>query len=217
MEAFISLDQMNKIINSRLKNYDNLRPPFIKSRTVCGGFDIGKKTHPSHFAIFVESRRKYKVVRINRETGEVKESMEKRLIQVHSKFMDGWDYIDQIEYIKNSISAFKIDKMYYDNTRSEFESTDEAGNLPSEMEGVSFTVKEKFSMATEMDIAISQRTISLINDDRQKRQMLSVDCDLKAQETAEGHGDAFFSVALAIKAWREATSILVWSPTDNKG
>lgn len=214
-DAFISLDQMNALICSRLKNYPLTKPPIIRSRTVVGGFDIGKKTHPSHFAIFVQSRRKYLTRRIDKQTNKVVEKMEHRLIQVHSKFMDGWDYIDQIEYIKNAISIFKIDKLFYDNTRSEFESTDEAGNLPGEMEGVSFTVKEKFSMATEMDIAFTQKIILLLNDDRQKRQMLSVDCDLKAQETEEGHGDAFFSVGLAIKAWRDASSILVWSPGQN--
>lgn len=209
-DAFVSLEQINKIISSRLKNYDFIRPPVLKRRNVMGGFDIGKKTHPSHFAIFVESRRKYKVIRIDKQTGEAKESMEKRLFQIHSKFLDGWDYIDQIDYIKNAIYAFKIDKMYYDNTRSEFESTDEAGNLPGEMEGVTFTVKEKNSMAAEMDIAFTQKIVLLLNDDRQKRQILSVDCDLKAPETEEGHGDAFFSVAMAIKAWRESNSILVW-------
>lgn len=211
-DAFVSLEQLNQAIKSRLKNYDVARPPLLKKRTVVGGFDIGKKTHPSHFGIFVESRRKYKVVRIDKVTGRTTESMERKMIQVHSKFLDGWDYIDQIEYIKNAISAFQIDKMFYDNTRSEFESFAEAGKLPGAMEPLVFTAKEKFAMASEMDIVITQGLIYLINDERQKRQMLSVDCDLKAQETEEGHGDAFFSNALAVKARREASAVLVWSP-----
>ena len=209
MDAYISLDQINDSIKSRLKNYSFARPAYLKGRTVVGGFDIGKKTHPSHFSIFALSRKQFKCVRINKATGETTETMEYRAYQIHSKFMDGWDYIDQIDYIKSAISVFHVDKLFYDNTRSEFESAAEAGSLPAEMEPVSFTVKEKFSMATELDIAMSHGLVWLINDDRQKRQMLSVDCDLKAAETEEGHGDAFFSNGLAIKARVEASAILI--------
>lgn len=213
-DAFIDSDQFNKVISSRLKNYMVGKPPLLKKRNVVGGYDIGKKSHPSHFSVYVESRRKYKVVRINKETGKTTESKEKRLFQIHSKFLDRVDYIEQIDYIKSAISVFKIDKLFYDNTRSEFESADEAGNLPSEMEPLVFTRKEKFSLAAELDICITQGTIFLINDERQKRQMLSVDSDLNAPSTNEGHGDSFFSNAMAVKASREANAILVWSPGD---
>ena len=215
-DAFVSSEQYNKVVSSRLKNYDIARGPVLKRRNVVGGFDIGKKSHPSHFAIFVESRRKYKVVRINAKDGKKIETMEKRLFQIHSRFLDGWDYIDQVDYIKNAISVFKIGKIIYDNTRAEFESIDEAGNLPSEMKAVTFTSKEKFALAGEMDVALTQVGVKLINDDRQRRQIMSVDNDLKAPETDEGHGDAFWSIAMAIKAHRESNEILVWSPGDRR-
>jgi hypothetical protein len=58
-------------------------------------------------------------------------------------------------------------------------------------------------MATELDKAITNKQIELLDDDRQRRQILTVDCDLQAPETSEGHGDAFFSLCLAILAWTE--------------
>ena len=204
-EAFISLDQYNAMVNSRLKNHDIIRKFKMKeNRTVLGGFDIGKKTHPSHLAVFAVVR----ALVADKIDGVIVLSWKDVLVQIHSKFMDGWDYIDQIDYLKKAINHFKIDKLFYDNTRAEFESHAEAGSLPAEMEGISFTVKEKNTLATEMDIAITQHLLQLVVDDRQKKQILSVDCDLNAPQTKEGHGDAFMSVALAVKAWREASAIL---------
>jgi len=85
----------------------------------------------------------------------------------------------------------------------------EQGDLPAEMEGVAFTAKTKFALATELDKAVTNEIVELLPDERQKRQILSVDCDLQAPETNEGHGDAFFSLCLAIKAWADASGILV--------
>jgi hypothetical protein len=189
-EGFISLNEINTIINLRLRNYDVLRPPKLRKRTVVAGFDIGKKTHPSHLCVLGESHR--------------------CLVQLHSKFLDGWNYQDQIAYLRQAIDVFKIDRLLYDDTRAEFEASNEAGELPAEMAGMCFTAKSKFSMATELDKIITNKAIMLLGDDRQKRQILTVDSDLKAPETDEGHGDAFFSLCLAVQAWKDCSGDIAW-------
>lgn len=189
-EGFISLPQFNSIVNKRLKNYELLRPPKLKNRNCVGGFDIGKKTHPSHLCVLAEHKNS--------------------LVQLHSKFMDGWNYTDQIAYLKQAIEVFKIDALLYDDTRAEFETSNEQGDLPAEMKGVAFTSKSKFGMATELDKVVTNKTIQLLNDERQKRQILTVDCDLQAPETDEGHGDSFFSLCLAVQAWAEAKGNIAW-------
>jgi hypothetical protein len=180
-DGYISLQQMSLIICRRLRNFDVLRPPVLKARNIVGGFDIGKKTHPSHFCVLAEHNN--------------------RLVQIHSKFMDGWDYKDQVAYLEQAILAFNIDSLLYDDTRAEFEGFKEKGELPDGMTGIPFTVKSKFKMATELDKVVTTKSIQLINDDRQRRQILTVDSDLNAPETSEGHGDAFFSLCLAVQAW----------------
>lgn len=190
-EGYLSIDEMNLVLNKRLKNYALNYPPKLKNRTIIAGFDIGKKTHPSHLCVLAEDKGKIK--------------------QIHSKFFDGWNYTDQIDYLRQAIETFKIDKLLYDDTRAEFEECRERGELPAEMQGVVFTAKSKFTMATELDRVITNKGLALIKDPRQTRSILSVDCDLKAPETSEGHGDAFFSLCLAVSAWKEAQGIMIWA------
>lgn len=188
VEGFIDMENMQAIINKDLHNYD-IKTPWAttqKRPLVVGGFDIGKKTHPSHLVIF-------EIITIHGKD---------KARQIHGKFMDGWDYINQIAYLKEAVKCFNIKSLHYDDTRAEFESMRERRELPRQMVAVSFTTKTKFGMATELDKVVSNREIELLNDDRQKRQILSVDCNLKAPETAEGHGDAFFSLCLAVDAWK---------------
>jgi hypothetical protein len=45
--------------------------------------------------------------------------------------------------------------------------------------------------------------LRLIQDERQRQQILSVSNELKAPETPMGHGDAFFSISLALLACHE--------------
>ena len=183
VEGFISLDEYNKIVNPNLVNYEiSVVPQIEPNEDVYAGFDIGKKTHPSHLSVFVIRNGK--------------------AIQIHHKFMDGWNYTDQLAYLGQAIEVFKINELHYDDTRAEFEECRERGELPSEMKGVAFTSKTKFAMTTELDKTVTNAEIELIADDRQKRQILSVDCDLEAPETQEGHGDAFFSLCLAVDAWK---------------
>jgi hypothetical protein len=66
-------------------------------------------------------------------------------------------------------------------------------------------------MATELDAEITAENLQLLNDERQKRQLLSVDCDLKAPSNSEGHGDAFWSLALAVDAWKQSQGRMIWT------
>lgn len=189
-EAYIKAQVLERITLNRLKNYGLQQSSLLKKGYVVGGFDIGKKTHPSHLTVFSERH--------------------KRLFQIHSKFMDSWDYKDQIGYLKEAIRKFHIQKLFYDNTRAEFEECSERGDLPGEMEGISFTSKSKFTMATELDQMVTTNAIFLLPDERQRRQILSVDCDLNAPETSEGHGDSFYSLCLAVSAYKDGAGINVW-------
>lgn len=174
-EAFINKEKLIKLVNNKLENKNYLKK-YETSNDVVAGLDIGKKSHPSHLAVF--------------------EIVNGKRIQLHQKFMDNWDYIDQVEYCIEAIKNFKIDKLYYDNTRGEFESLKEQNKLPIEMEAINFTLKTKNAMAVQLDTAISDEKIEFLNDKRMLDQMLLVTNDLQAIETPEGHADSFWSIAL---------------------
>ncbi|PIP38776.1 MAG: hypothetical protein COX19_10805 [Desulfobacterales bacterium CG23_combo_of_CG06-09_8_20_14_all_51_8] len=187
-DSFFKEPQLLEVVNSKLHNL----PIYDKIKTfnnVVAGFDIGKKSHPSHLAVF--------------------ELHGNLAVQLHSKFMDGWNYAGdgtfnpqkptQVEYLLMAIENFKIDQLFYDDTRAEFESLRERGILPAQCVPVTFTTKEKHSMAVEFDKSVTQKKIELLDDQRQTEQILMVTNDLKALETPMGHGDSFWSIALAHK------------------
>ena len=141
-----------------------------------GGWDLGKKNHPAHF--FVVEKRKGKRV------------------QIHDKWFDHEDYVDQLEYIQSYIETMGIYRVFYDATRGELEMMVEKGELPSEFEGVSFTFKVKHKMAGAFDRAITNKQIELLNVQRTLNQILIVNNELQAPESKEGHGDSFWSCGL---------------------
>lgn len=160
-----------------------------------GGMDIGKKRHPSHLALFAV---------LSRE-GEERARL---LVQVHSKWMDNWDYTRQAEYCQRVIDSFGVKTIKYDNTRGEFESMDEMGDLPSEMDGVSLSGGTNNQIATKFDVYAGAGRLILLPDQRQRRQVLAVSNDLDAVETDEGHGESFWSIGLAVMAADEVH----WGP-----
>jgi hypothetical protein len=176
--------EYDAMVRSRLKNYDFIGKPLKLKEYAFGGFDIGKKSHPSHLSILGLDRK-----------GKV--------IQIHSKFMDGWDYTAQLEYLKQAIEFFNVRSLYYDNTRAEFEALSELGQIPTEMTGVAMTLKMQSSAATFLDTLRTQEKILLLDDKRQRRQNLRVDNDFKSLANKEGHGDCFKSLLLAIHAINE--------------
>jgi len=177
-ESFLQRETLMKCVDNTLLNYkfNQIRE---SESTIVGGFDIGKKRHPSHFAVF-------------EITGD-------KWTMIHHKFMDGWDYIKQIEYLQECIDNMSIYKVFYDATRGELESLSEQGILPLELEPITFSAKSKNSLATQLDKLISSGRMKIINDYRLIEQMLLVTNDLQAIETPNGHGDSFWSVALACK------------------
>jgi hypothetical protein len=195
-EMFLNRLRVETLTRVRLKNHNPERKLRLKEYTYAG-LDIGKKTHPSHLAVFG--------VRVR--AGE-----EPKLRQIHSKWMDGWDYKDQLAYCEKCIENFQIDSLLYDNTRGEFEGFREQGILPDCMFPLVFSAKNKYSMATQLDTLITNGNIWFLKDERQKRQMLSVDNDLHAFETEDGHGDSFWSICLAVSAFLKGQGVIVWNP-----
>ena len=141
-----------------------------------GGFDVGKKRHPSHLVIF-------------RKRGE-------NIEQIHSSLLDGWNYSDQIEYLNEVADNFNLTSGYVDNTRGELEDR----GLDTRWLAMNFTKKSKNTMASIFENFVHSGILKLIKDERQKQQILSVSNELKAPNTPMGHGDAFFSIAMALQA-----------------
>ncbi|MBI4227720.1 MAG: hypothetical protein HY600_05580 [Candidatus Omnitrophica bacterium] len=144
------------------------------------GLDVGKRSHPSHLAVF-------------RKEGA-------SLIQVLSRWFDRTDYTEQVEFLKAVHARLGLMQLRYDNTRGELEGFAEQGLLPPRSEGVAFTAKTKFELAAMLAQRVRERTIRLLDDPRQKRQLLAVDAGLQAPETPDGHGDSFFSLCLSVLA-----------------
>ena len=143
---------------------------------IFGGFDVGKKKHPSHLVLF-------------RKRGD-------RIEQIHQSFLEGWSYSDQIEYLNEVAENFNLSSGYIDNTRGELEDR----GLDTRWMSKTFTRKSKNTMAHIFEQFVHSGNLKLIRDERQKQQILSVSNELKAPDTPMGHGDAFFSIAMALEA-----------------
>ena len=143
---------------------------------IFAGFDVGKKRHPSHLVIF------------EREGDTCR--------QIHQSWLDGWNYSDQIEFLNEVAENFNIDKGYIDNTRGELEDR----GLDYRWHPLVFSVKSKNTMAQIFEQYVLSGKLKLLKDERQKQQILTVSNELKAPETPMGHGDAFFSIGMALLA-----------------
>lgn len=181
-DAYFKRDAIMAIVDSGLQNL-----PYVENNmaTVYAGLDIGKVRHPSHFTIFLES-------------GGL-------IIQIYQIFMDNWDYTKQVAHINMLISDFKIKRIYYDDTRSELESFAEQGIIRRGLwMPVKFTQSEKYKLASNFGDLVNKGTLRLQNNQRMLRSILSVNNSLEAMETVDGHGDAFWSIAMALSNRRKA-------------
>lgn len=176
--TFFTDKQMDKMMVDIL-NFPYSKKRDAKGKDIIGGWDLGKHRHPAHFTVFEIDGDKWK--------------------QIHNKFFDNVDYEEQLEYIYEAIDCLEIDWVYYDASRGELEVKEEKNELAKELEPVKFTLKKKRALATELDKKVTNGNIKLIADNRQRRSFLSVLNDLKAIETPEGHGDAFFSTCCAME------------------
>ena len=64
-------------------------------------------------------------------------------------------------------------------------------------------------MAQIFETFVNEGNMRLLADERQTSQILSVSNELKAPETPMGHGDAFFSIAMALQACFESSQYQV--------
>ena len=213
--SFFMEEEINKVVNHHLSNrsiFDIIKD--AENYDTIGGWDLGKKRHPAHFTVF----------QVRQVNGK------RKAIQIHQVFFDQWDYAGnddnqfnpdkptQISYVKQAIKAFRIDKVFVDNTRGELTTLEERGELPRAIQLVTFTSKEKYSMATEFEKGVNQDFIELQNDGRMLRQILVVTNDLQAVETHEGHGDSFWSIAMCFKGIRvEIPSLSEFMTEDETG
>jgi len=183
-EAFFKRDELYKAVDKELQELKELNKEY-KSQ-VLAGLDIGMKTHPSHFTIFVNNKGIY--------------------TQIFEKFMDGWDYSRQVDFINNLIEVYKIDQIYYDDTRSELSGFKSRGIISSNVwKPIVFTLKTKYDMASNFSRLVNYKEngvdmskVKLLNRQRMIDSILSVSNELKAPESEIGHGDAFWSIALAL-------------------
>lgn len=178
--GYFSLDELNEVTNSQLKNHFISREYRSEFDFVTAGYDVGKKRHPSHLVV------------MGRKDGKI--------INIHQSFIDGMSYDKQAELLNEVAEVFRVNIGYYDNTRAELE---DRGLKPAWKPFV-FTEKNKLQAAKAFDKYVSERTISLIDDERFRSQIVCVDSNLQAPETPMGHGDSFFSCALSLLAQFEA-------------
>lgn len=185
-DSFLKDEVVSKCIKDNLKNYAKGGEfSFGENDSIVGGWDIGKHQHPSHLSI-------YQLTAKN------------KFIQRVSFWMDNWDYTSQLDFIEKIAKRLSMSICYYDATRGEFESLHETGKMPEIFKPINLTPKKtRWNLARALAQKIEKNDILLLNDDRQFRQMLVVDSDLKARETKEGHGDSFWSNALAMESLNE--------------
>lgn len=181
-DSYIEKPMLLAVIDPKLEPLKFKEHTELNDAMVVAAFDIGKKRHPSHLAVFKRIQREDVV----------------RFVQLFSKWMDHWDYKDQLDYLVNAINYFRIHQLRYDNTRGEFEGFKEQGKIPPQMKPVTYNNRTQVAIAAQFGTAVEQKNIKLLNDARQTGQILAVTGDLQAIESPEGHGDSFWSVATAI-------------------
>mgnify|MGYP003109240391 FL=1 len=176
-EAYFDSEDIEKCEDANLRSLPTtFKHTFAEDEDIFAGFDVGKKRHPSHLVVF-------------RRKGE-------RIEQIHQSWLDGWDYSEQIVYLNEVAENFGLSKGYIDNTRGELEDR----GLHRTWYPLAFTLKSKNNMAHIFEEYVHSGNLFLIQDHRQRQQILSVNNELKAPETPMGHGDAFFSIAMALQA-----------------
>lgn len=175
-EAYFDAEEIKACENEDLINYDAYKEFDGPAGDVFAGFDVGKRRHPSHVVLF-------------KKRGEV-------LQQIHQAWLDNWSYTDQVEYLNTLAETFNIKTGYVDNTRGELEDR----GLDGCWKSLNFTQKSKRTMASIFEKYVQSNKVQLLADSRQTEQILCVNNELKAPEGPQGHGDSFFSIAMAMQA-----------------
>ena len=181
--AFFTREELAPSLRDDLVNLSLYVPrvPQEDDVAVFGGYDVGKKRHPSHLSVFVR-----------KQDGSI--------MPIHQSFHDSIDYVEQARRLTLAVENFGIQQLLVDNTRAEME---ERG-LPSECYLVTMTPKFRKEVATAFSKFVTLRHVELFDDVRYLSQIVSVSSDLQAPETPLGHGEAFWSSGLALCAIERA-------------
>ena len=191
--SFFDKKKLEASIDNSLIDWNISDPHFVAEHPkftpdviypVYAGIDLGLKAHPSHFAVFQYIPEQDK------------------LIQLHSKWFDKVPYVSenendftQIKYLKDAVDYFKINKIIFDNTRGEFQPILERNEIP-QLEPISINHYNKMGMLVEMDSRLGSGKISLLNEQRQTSQILTLQSDTSAIATSQGHADSAFSISM---------------------
>ncbi|MCH7534274.1 MAG: hypothetical protein IH948_00730 [Bacteroidetes bacterium] len=176
-EAFFQRDELMEVVNVKTERV--AASVWKRGGYVFAGLDIGKKAHPSHVSIFWRYQ--------NHTT------------MLYQEFMWGWDYTKQIEHMEWLTKLYLIDEIRYDDTRGELESFREQNLIDKRLwVPFNFSRDTKFKIAGNFSKMVNNKEVSLINNQKMIDSVLSVNNDLQAPQTSEGHGDAFWSIALGL-------------------
>lgn len=174
-QAWFSREKLYNVVNNSLEQEKRM----LRDSMTVLGWDVGKKVHPSHVAVFEEQRPGH-------------------WVQVYQRFLDNKSYTEQKDFVNDLCERFKVDGAGYDATRGELDSFAEKGELHNALQPIIFKLQTKHDMATNFEKMVENGEVELLNDRRMLDQILVVDNDLKALETPEGHGDSFWSIAMAL-------------------
>lgn len=175
-DSFINPESLEKCIKPHLKNLNGYKGRY--ETIMCADIQKSRKSnHATHIAIF-------KIV------GDI-------LIQIYSGWLQGSSYISQMDHFKDLIQRFKVSRFYVDNTNSVLDVFFEDGSAPEEMQGIHITRPLKEKCAFALDKLITTGKIQLIDDRRQRDQLLLTQSNLKARTTKDGHSDSFTTLGFA--------------------
>ena len=180
-EAFLSRKDLEAVEDPDLRKLSATTPGEFYSELTVAGFDIGKKRHPSHMAVY--------------RTDE-----EGKMIQIYQEFLDGVSYSDQVDYMNLIAENFDVDYGFFDNTQPVLEDRQDLNRV---WEPIIFNQKNRRQMATQFERYVLEKRIRMLADNRQRDQIAVVGTDLKAPETRLGHADSFWSNAMACTAHAE--------------
>jgi len=189
-DSYFEKDRIEKSIDfgreAGLINYDIHKdePENRYPGMIVAGYDPGKSKHPAHFAVF--------------------SYVDDKLIQLHSKWFDGWDYAytsdhkpSQLKYIADAIEFFGIHKIYTDNTNGVMTTTIEGGKIRGMVE-CKITRQMKHSIALELGRVLGKPQMKLLDDLRQRDSLLAVQTNLDIMETKTSHGEAFTTLGFIV-------------------
>lgn len=167
-----------------LKNHPSLKGQ-LEKLPLYVGIDVGRHRHPTHMAALMPDF-----------------TFKHKLFQVASVWFDDEPYLKQIETILHVFRRIPHSKeiVLFDDTRGEYGVLREAGKLPADWHGVSFTRQNKLVMASRLLVYLDEGRLVLLGDRRQKESLLAVNNMLQASESESGHGESFSSLMLAIEA-----------------